>query len=311
MKDWWQLNFPDGKQNLDIIDANGYPAKIAYAQKGIGKPMILLHGLGSWSYNWRHSIEPLSQHFRVICFDAKGFGFSSKPVSRPEQSGHQVIELERVIQATCDQAPVIVAESLGALAALALAVKRPRLVAKLAVINVPIFAQKLPHWIMYLLAEIPLDLIQLVDSQRLAYWFAPVVRELMAGERRKVLFNPATLTNVDIYWLTYPYIQLPGTLVKIAEEIKIAVQEIKNLQSNQPSILSDIRNNLHRIECPTLILWGEQDNWFPLSHGMKLQKSIPNSRLSVVHNCNHDALTESFQAINQSVLQFLQDTATS
>jgi len=307
MKDWWQINFPDGRQTLNIIDANGYPVKIAYAEKGVGKPLVLLHGLGSWSYNWRHIIEPLSQYFRVICFDAKGFGFSSSTLSHLEQSGHQVIELERIIQAICDQPPVIIAESLGALAALALAVKKPQLVHRIVVINVPVFAEQLPHWIMSLLAFIPIELIQTVDSQRLTYWFAPLVRELMAGERRKVLFNPATLTQEDIYWITYPYIELPGTLVKIAEELKIAIQEIRNFQLHQPNMLSHIQNNLHRIECPTLILWGEQDSWFPLSHGIKLDQCLPNSRLFILHNCNHDALTEAFEVINTVVLEFLQD----
>jgi alpha-beta hydrolase superfamily lysophospholipase len=118
MKDWWQETFPKGRQSFVITDANGYPVKIAYGEKGTGKPLFLLHGVGSWSYNWRHSVQPLSEHFRVICFDAKGYGFSEKPVFRREQSGHQIIELERVILSLCDEPVVLVAESLGALIAL-------------------------------------------------------------------------------------------------------------------------------------------------------------------------------------------------
>ena len=71
-KAWWRANFPLGKQSLTIADANGYPVKIAYGEVGSGKPLFLLHGIGSWSYNWRNSIKPLSQYFRVTCFDAKG-----------------------------------------------------------------------------------------------------------------------------------------------------------------------------------------------------------------------------------------------
>ncbi len=102
MKDWWQITFPKGRQNLIITDANGYTVQIAYAEKGTGKPLFLLHSLGSWSYNSRHIIEPLSQFFRVVCFDAKGYEFSEKPLSRREENGHQVIELERIIPALCD-----------------------------------------------------------------------------------------------------------------------------------------------------------------------------------------------------------------
>ena len=309
MKDWWQSKFPQGRQTIVIIDANGYPVKIAYGEKGTGKPIILLHGLASWSYNWRHSIESLSQHYRVICFDAKGFGFSEKPISRPEKHGHQVIELERIIQATCEQPPIIVAESLGALAALALSVKKPQLIASLVVINTPVFAEELPSWVMSLIAQVPLEIIQKIDAQRLAYWLAPLVREMIANERRNVLFDPTTLTQEDIYWITYPFIEIPGTLVKIAEDLKIAIQEIRNFQANQPNMLSYIQNNLSQIKFPTLILWSEQDRWFPPIHGEKLHRLIPNSRFQIIPNCNHDALAEAFEAINLAILEFLQDTS--
>ncbi|TAE54432.1 MAG: alpha/beta hydrolase, partial [Nostocales cyanobacterium] len=178
MKDWWQVTFPKGRQTLTISDANGYPVQIAYGEKGTGKPLILLHGLGSWSYNWRYSIKPLSQHFRVICFDAKGYGFSDKPILRREENGHQIIELERIIHGLCDQPPVIVAESLGALVSLALAAKNPQLIGRLVVMNAPIFTKKLPHWVMGLLAKTPLELIHTIDFLRLAYLFSPIVREV-------------------------------------------------------------------------------------------------------------------------------------
>jgi pimeloyl-ACP methyl ester carboxylesterase len=305
MKDWWQINFPQGRQSLNIIDANGYPVEIAYGEKGVGIPLILLHGLGSWSYNWRYSLDPLSKYFRVICFDAKGFGFSEKPLSRTEKTGHQLIELQRIIKALCDQPAVIVAESLGGLASLALAAKNPQLVAKLIVINVPIFAEKLPHWSMSLIAQMPLEIIQTIDSLRLAYWFAPLVRELMAMERRKLLYDPTILTEEDIYWITYPYIELSGTLVKIAEDLRIAVQEIENFQVNKPNMLSNIQNDLINIKCPTLILWGDQDSWFPANHGEKLHQHLPNSRFKILPNCDHDASTGAFKIVNREILKFL------
>jgi pimeloyl-ACP methyl ester carboxylesterase len=308
MKDWWQTKFPKGRQNITITDAHGYPVQIAYGEKGQGKPLILLHGLGSWSYNWRHSIEPLSQHFRVICFDAKGYGFSEKPISRREENGHQIIEFERTIQALCDEPPVLVGESLGALVSLALAAKNPQLIGRLVVMNAPIFTTKLPHWAMGLLAQTPLEVIHTIDFLRLAYLFAPIVREVMAGERRKVLFDPSILTQEDVYWITYPFIEIPGTLVKVAEELQIAAREIENLQAKKPNMLTEIQNNLSAIECPTLILWGDQDSWFPASHGKKLHQHIANSRFQMIENCYHDASTGANAVVNTEIIKFLKDT---
>lgn len=308
MKNWWQFHFPQGQQNIIITDAYGYPIKIAYGEKGTGKPLIFLHGLGSWSYNWRYSIEPLSQYFRVICFDAKGYGFSEKPIYRREKSGHQIIELERIIKSLCDEPPVIVAESLGALVALALAAKNPQLIGSLVVMNAPIFTETLPHWAMGLLAQTPLEIIHTIDFLRLAYVFAPLVREVMGMERRKVLFNPAILTEEDVYWITYPFIEIPGTLVKVAEELQIAAREIENLQAKKPNMLTQIQNSLSAIECPTLILWGDQDSWFPVSHGEKLHHYIPHSQLKIIENCYHDASTGANDVVNREIMKFLQDT---
>ncbi|MFN6571023.1 alpha/beta hydrolase [Nostoc minutum NIES-26] len=309
MKDWWQATFPKGRQSLIISDAHGYPVQIAYGEKGRGKPLILLHGMGSWSYNWRYSIDPLSKYFRVICFDAKGYGFSEKPLSRRENNSHQIIEFERIIQALCDEPAVIVAESLGGLVALALAQRNPDLIGRLVVVNVPIFAKYLPHWAMRLLALTPLEIVQAIDYLRLAYLFAPLFREIMAIERRGELFDPSILTPEDAYWIAYPFIELPGTIAKVAEELQIAAQEIDNCQANKPNMLSKIQNDLSAIKCPTLILWGEQDGWFPASHGKKLHQCIPNSKLQILSNCCHDASTGSSEVVNAAVLEFLQDTS--
>ncbi|RUR85860.1 alpha/beta fold hydrolase [Chlorogloeopsis fritschii PCC 9212] len=308
MNDWWQVTFPKGRQSLTIIDAHGYPVQIAYGEIGTGKPLIFLHGMGSWSYNWRHSIQPLSKYFRVICFDAKGYGFSEKPVSRREQSGHQVIELERIIRELTDEPVAIVAESLGGLVTLAFAQKNPQLIGRLVVVNVPIFAERLPHWGMSLLAHTPLEIVQTIDTLRLAYLLAPFVREVMAIERRGVLFDPSILTQEDVYWITYPFIEFPGTLTKVAEEIQIAAREIENFQANKPNLLSNIQNNLGAIQCPTLVLWGEQDSWFPASHGEKLHQCLPNSKLQILSNCCHDASMGASQEVNTAIFKFLQET---
>jgi len=308
MKDWWQDTFPQGRQKVNITDSQGYPVQIAYGEKGTGKPLFLLHGIGSWSYNWRYLIEPLSKYFRVITFDAKGFGFSEKSLHREETTGHQVIELQRVIAALCHEPVAILSESLGALTALAFAEEYPEFVSRLMVINVPIFANKLPHWGMNLLSKTPLEVIEVIDRLRLSYLFAPLIREIMAIERRNVLFDPSILTQEDVFWITYPYIEFPGTFLKVAQELQIAAREIESSQNNKPNWLSKIQDNLINIKCPTLIMWGEQDSWFPLESGKKLHQLLPNSQFQLLANCHHDASSGSADAIEIATIEFLRNT---
>lgn len=306
MQDWWKATFPKGRQTLTITDANGYPVSIAYGEKGTGVPLFLVHGIGSWSYNWRRSVEPLARYFRVICFDAKGYGFSEKPMYR-EKHDHQVIELERIIRALCDRPAIVVAESLGALVSLAVAQAHPQLLSRLVVVNVPIFPERLPHWGMFLISQMPLELVQIIDHARLTYLLAPMVREIMAIERRKVLFDESKMTQEDVYWITYPFIEFPGTVTKVAEELRIAAREIEDLQENKPNLIGKIQNNLGAIKCPTLILWGEQDSWYPPIDGEKLQSQMPVSKLQILPNCGHDASSGCSDAVNAAILEFLHD----
>lgn len=307
LKDWWQTTFPKGRQTLTITDASGYPVQIAYGEKGTGKPLFLMHGIGSWSYNWRYSIDPLSQHFRVICFDAKGHGYSDKP-EYSEQSGHQIIETKRIIESLSNEPAIVVAQSLGGLVSLGVAAEYPELFARLIVINVPIFPERLPNRVMRLLSNLPLDLVRIVDNWRLAKLFAPLVWTAVAIERREVLANPDEMTFEEVYWASYPYLEFPNGITKFAEELQQSAKEIERLLKNEPNIISRIQNNLTKISCPTLILWGEQDNWFSFKNGEKLHACLPNSRLKIISNCGHDAAAGSPKAVNAAILEFLHDT---
>ncbi|KJH71659.1 alpha/beta fold hydrolase [Aliterella atlantica] len=304
MQDWWQATFPQGRQTVEITDANGYQVSIAYGEKGQGQPLILIHGIASWGYSWRHCIHPLSQYFRVICFDAKGYGFSEK-VNYPEKAGHQVIELERIIRALCDRPAIIVAESLGALIALAVVQAHPELCERLIIMNVPVFPTQLPSQGMRLLSLIPIQLIQLVDFLRLTYLFAPLIRAIAQYERQDVLSDDIKSAPDEIYWLTYPYIEFPGAIAKLTEEMQLSAREIEKLLQNQPNHISDIQAQLGNIKCPTLILWSDGDRWFPSSDGEKLRDRLPNSQLQILENCGHSASSSCPEAVNTAILGFL------
>ena len=44
---------------------------------------------------------------------------------------------------------------------------------------------------------------------------------------------------------------------------------------------------LHRITCPTLVLWGERDGLIPLAHGERYAELVPGARLETIPGCGH------------------------
>src|ERR671916_187124 len=59
------------------IEARGLRFHVAEA--GAGEPVVLLHGWPQHWYEWREVIGPLAAHYRVICPDLRGFGWSEAP----------------------------------------------------------------------------------------------------------------------------------------------------------------------------------------------------------------------------------------
>src|SRR5437764_6994324 len=66
-----------------VPDATVDGATIHYESSGQGFPLVLLHGIGSSSRSWRRQLDALSSGFKVVAWDAPGYGGSSNPDGKP------------------------------------------------------------------------------------------------------------------------------------------------------------------------------------------------------------------------------------
>ncbi|MFT7589061.1 MAG: 2-hydroxy-6-oxonona-2,4-dienedioate hydrolase [Limisphaerales bacterium] len=66
---------------------------------------------------------------------------------------------------------------------------------------------------------------------------------------------------------------------------------------------SAIRNNLsgevHKIGCPTLLIWGKQDSITPPFVGEEFEKLMPNAELVIVDKCGHAPMMERPKEFNK------------
>src|SRR5262245_1040893 len=70
-----------GEDRVPDVTVNG--AIIHYETEGEGFPLVLLHGIGSNSRSWRRQLNDLSSSWKVVAWDAPGYGRSSDPVGEP------------------------------------------------------------------------------------------------------------------------------------------------------------------------------------------------------------------------------------
>jgi pimeloyl-ACP methyl ester carboxylesterase len=63
----------------EYVDVGGLRMHVAMAGPEDAEPLVLLHGWPQHWYAWRRMIGPLSQHYRVLCPDLRGFGWTDAP----------------------------------------------------------------------------------------------------------------------------------------------------------------------------------------------------------------------------------------
>lgn len=66
---------------MPIVKLHGI--ELYYEVTGSGPPVLLSHGIGSNHLHWWQQVPFLSEHFTVITFDHRGFGFSSEDGKGP------------------------------------------------------------------------------------------------------------------------------------------------------------------------------------------------------------------------------------
>ena len=67
-----------------------------------------------------------------------------------------------------------------------------------------------------------------------------------------------------------------------------------------------LRNRLYRIKAPTLVIWGEQDNFVPRAHGETYAKLIPNSgEMKTISGAGHSVHVEKPAETAKLVTDFL------
>lgn len=83
-----------------------------------------------------------------------------------------------------------------------------------------------------------------------------------------------------------------------------------------PAIAADVANQpllspaeLHRIDCPAMIVCGDRDPYVPVEHAAGLARQLPAGRLLVVPACGHEVMSQRPGIFNQALGGFYRSTA--
>jgi 3-oxoadipate enol-lactonase len=240
-----------------------------------GPPIVLLHGLGSSSADWRYQTPVLAAAYRVVVPDLRGHGRS------PRGSGRLTVDVmaadvAALLDALDATSAHVVGLSLGGCVALALAFDHPARVRSLTLVNT--FARLSlagPRGSLRMLAR--LGLLACAPMRVVA---AHVARGLFPRPDQHELYLAAVASLAGNSRRTY-------------------LGSLRGLAS------FDVSRRLAELRCPTLVIAGDRDATVSLASKRLLQQSIAGAELTVVDDSGHVTPCDQPERFNQQLLAFV------
>ncbi len=81
---------------------------------------------------------------------------------------------------------------------------------------------------------------------------------------------------------------------------------IRILYMARSALRHNLRNKIHKLKMPTLLIWGKDDTITPPFVGEEFEKLMPNARLILMEKCGHAPMMEKPEEFNSHLDNFLQ-----
>lgn len=262
--------------------------QIHYVEAGSGDPVVLVHGFMAWSYTWRQTLPALAGQHRVLALDLRGFGLSEKRRDRGHAIEDQVDLLRRFLDALQVERSVLVGHSMGGEVSLRFALRHPERVRGMVLVSSSGYVVREQPALERLALRTPFLGELFVQALALNRRFAgnSLRTAYRAPERVRA-------TDVEAYLLPARVPGAAGAFIRMLRDADFG----------------RAARELRQIETPSLVVWGENDPWVPLTHGQRLAGELRNSRLVVFPECGHVPPEEYPAEFNHLVAEFLKGLA--
>lgn len=253
---------PDGSF-VDVDDL-----RLHYIDRGNGRPVVLIHGLGGQLRNFDYGvIDSLAGEFRVIAVDRPGSGYSTGVSAARSNVRAQAAIIAAFIERLGLERPLIVGHSLGGAIALALAVDHADKISGIVALA-PLSQPQLvvPEAFKALaIASTPL-------RAALHYTLSPPLSVATEAKILKLVFAP------DPVPADFP-VRGGGALTRRPSNLQAASNDLNSANAD----LDDLVAAFPAITLPVAILFGREDNLLdPETHGRKTADVIPGAQYRVV-----------------------------
>jgi pimeloyl-ACP methyl ester carboxylesterase len=267
--------------------------RLHYVEAGEGPLIVLLHGFPEFWYGWRLQIQPLAAAgFRVVAPDMRGYNLSSRPEGVAAYATDRLTaDIRGLIQERGAQSALLVGHDWGGSVAWATAMKYPEVVDRLAILNAA-HPQKLSQGLHH------------PDQLRKSWYFfffdLPELPEITVHANRWHFFRhflrdarPAyTPEEMDRYIEAWSQ---PGAASGMINYYRFSVR--------QPP--KEAEAALGPISAPTLVIWGQRDNYLGPELAQPDHDDVPNlDRVERLPDASHWVHHDEAERVTQLLTDF-------
>lgn len=257
---------------------NAGPVSLVYYRLGPpdGEPWVLLHGLGSVAVSWDLVLRKLRRGCRLLVPELSSLGGTKCPGDGLSvEKGAEVVAqlIEKEFGGGAGGGVNIAGLSLGGWMAVRLALERPELVARLALIDAAGYRDQ--DW------DTIQSLVEIEDLSGVDRLYKALFARtpwIMKKSRRAFL---RAYTS-------------PG--------VKSILSELSERDTYDDTDLSGIR-------VPVALIWGDRDGLFPLATAHRMAAALPDARLFVLPSCGHACHIEHPRQLLEAIQELRRDTS--
>jgi len=272
---------------LTVDKENSGNIDLYYEDHGSGKPVVLIHGYPLSGASWEKQVPVLlDAGHRVITYDRRGFGKSSQPTTGYNYNTFAEDLHKLITQLELRDFALVGFSMGGGEVARYLGKYGSKGVSKAAIISgVPPFLLKTP------------DNPEGLDSSV----FEGIQKAIVAD--RYAFFTDffKNFYNLDVLLGK----RVSGQVVQSSWNVAAGSSAVASLAC-VPTWHEDFRNDVARIDVPTLVIQGDADRILPIAaSGLRAAKLIKGARLLVVKDGPHCITWTHAEQVNTELLEFL------
>jgi len=273
-----------------IINKNsdtGEEVNISYKDYGTGRPVVLIHGWPLSKEMWEYQIEPLVEAgLRVIKYDRRGFGKSSKPWGEYDYNT-LTTDLHTIMEELDLQDAVLVGFSMGGGEAVRyLSQYGSSRVSKIVLVSaVTPYMLKTPDNPDGVDESVFKEMLEQISEDRIAF----------LDDFGKKFFG----VNLISHPISAPLLDYYRMLAAVAAPRATKQCAVAFAQT-------DFRSDVQAVNVPTLIIHGDADKTVPIeASGDRTAKMIPGSQYIVYEGAPHGLFYTHKEKLNQDLINFI------